>query len=98
VVKSWLRGKSHENDSIYRVVIMDCNKKKVLDRSIRLPGSELKGEKESEVTIIQAKKEVLTLISTYCKKLVGWNIASSLVALNIHSRRYPSGMEIVELN
>ncbi len=77
---------------------MDCNKKKVLDRSIRLPGSELKGEKESKVTIIQAKKEVLTLISADCKKLVGWNIVSSLVALNIHSRRYPSGMEIVELN
>ena len=53
---------------------------------------------QGKLTLIEAKKEVLTLLGGACYKLVGWKVIEGLEALNIHSKRYPQGMEILELS
>ena len=81
------------------MIIIDDTAEKKLDRMIRLPNSESKKEKDQgKLTLIEAKKEVLTLLSSACYKLIGWKVIEGLKALNIHSKRYPQGMEIVELS
>ncbi len=70
-----------------------------MDRIIRLPGSLYNRDKDyGKVTLIQAKKELITLLGSGCKKLVGWKVIEDLEALNIHSKRYPEDLEIVELS
>ena len=40
---------------------------------------------------------MLQLIAT-CRVLIGWKVKESLESLNINERRYPSDLELVELN
>ena len=81
------------------MIILDDTGDKKLDRMIRLPHSDSNKEiDQGKLTLIEAKKEVLTLLGGACYKLVGWKVIEGLEALNIHSKRYPQGMEIVELS
>jgi hypothetical protein len=78
---------------------MDESGDKKLDRMISLPNLESKKQRDQgKLTLIEAKKEVLTLLGSGCSYLVGWKIIEGLEALNIHSKRYPQGMEIIELS
>ena len=78
---------------------MDEKGEKKLDRMISLPNFESKKQRDqSKLTLIEAKKEVLTLLGTGCSYLVGWKVIEGLEALNIHSKRYPIEMEINELS